>query len=107
MRRQIKIGSIIKQIRGVSYKPSDVRVAGTENAVALLRANNIQEAGLNFGDLVYIDRSKVKDEQYLRAGDILICSSSGSKIWLVKLRMFQRIFLFHLVHFARWLGLKP
>lgn len=79
MRRQIKVGSIIKQIRGVSYKPSDVRVAGTENAVALLRANNIQEAGLNFEDLVYIDRSKVKDEQYLRAGDILICSSSGSK----------------------------
>ena len=79
MNEQIKIGSIIKQIRGVSYKPTDVREADEENAVALLRANNIQETGLNFDDLVYIDRSIVKSEQYLRAGDILICSSSGSK----------------------------
>lgn len=79
MNEQIKIGSIIKQIRGVSYKPTDVREADEENAVALLRANNIQETGLNFDDLVYIDRSMVKSEQYLRAGDILICSSSGSK----------------------------
>ncbi len=79
MNEQIKIGSIIKQIRGVSYKPTDVRETDEENAVALLRANNIQETGLNFDDLVYIDRSIVKSEQYLRAGDILICSSSGSK----------------------------
>lgn len=79
MNEQIKIGSIIKQIRGVSYKPTDVREADEENAVALLRANNIQETGLNFDDLVYIDRSMVKSEQYLQAGDILICSSSGSK----------------------------
>ena len=79
MNEQIKIGSIIKQIRGVSYKPTDVREADEKNAVALLRANNIQETGLNFDDLVYIDRSMVKSEQYLRAGDILICSSSGSK----------------------------
>ena len=79
MNEQIKIGSIIKQIRGVSYKPTDVREADEKNAVALLRANNIQETGLNFDELVYIDRSMVKSEQYLRAGDILICSSSGSK----------------------------
>ena len=75
----MKLGEIITQIRGVSYKPSDVRAAGDPDAVALLRANNIQEDGLNFDDLVWVDKQKVGAEQYLRLGDILICSSSGSK----------------------------
>ena len=75
----VKLGEIITQIRGVSYKPIDVRAAGDPDAVALLRANNIQEDGLNFDDLVWVDKQKVSAEQYLRMGDILICSSSGSK----------------------------
>ena len=75
----VKLGEIITQIRGVSYKPSDVRAAGDPDAVALLRANNIQEDGLNFDDLIWVDKQKVGAEQYLRLGDILICSSSGSK----------------------------
>ena len=79
MNAQLKLGEIITQIRGVSYKPSDVRAAGDPDAVALLRANNIQEDGLNFDDLVWVDKHKVSAEQYLRMGDILICSSSGSK----------------------------
>ena len=79
MNAQLKLGEIITQIRGVSYKPSDVRAAGDPDAVALLRANNIQEDGLNFDDLVWVDKHKVSTEQYLRMGDILICSSSGSK----------------------------
>ena len=79
MNTQTKLGEIITQIRGVSYKPSDVRAAGDPDAVALLRANNIQEDGLNFDDLVWVDKQKVGAEQYLRLGDILICSSSGSK----------------------------
>lgn len=40
MNEQIKIGSIIKQIRGVSYKPTDVREADEENAVALVVVDN-------------------------------------------------------------------
>ena len=75
----VKLGEIITQIRGVSYKPIDVRAAGDPDAVALLRANNIQEDGLNFDDLVWVDKQKVSAEQYLRMCDILICSSSGSK----------------------------
>lgn len=74
-----KLGDITIQVRGVSYKPADVRAAGDPNAVALLRANNIQEDGLNFDDLVWVDKQKVNAEQYLRKGDILVCSSSGSK----------------------------
>ena len=59
MNTQTKLGEIITQIRGVSYKPSDVRAAGDPDAVALLRANNIQEDGLNFDDLIWVDKQKV------------------------------------------------
>lgn len=65
MNTQTKLGEIITQIRGVSYKPSDVRAAGDPDAVALLRANNIQEDGLNFDDLIWVDKQKVGAEQYL------------------------------------------
>ena len=79
MRQQVKLGTIIQQIRGVSYKPTDVRNADDPDAVALLRANNIQDAGLNFDDLVFVDKKKVSPEQMIRKGDIVICASSGSK----------------------------
>ncbi len=45
----------------------------------LLRANNIQSGELVFDDVQYVDCSKVKPNQLLRKGDILICASSGSK----------------------------
>ena len=74
-----KVGSIIEQIRGVSYKPEDVHDKLTEDSVILLRANNIKDGMLNFDDIVFVDRKKVSAVQYLKAGDILVCASSGSK----------------------------
>lgn len=90
MRRCIKLGSIIQQIRGVSYKPTDVKAVGDPNAIALLRANNIQDEGLNFDDLVYVDKSKVSTEQMIRKGDIVLCSSSGSKNLVGKAAIAER-----------------
>lgn len=74
-----RLGDIIEQIRGVSYKPEDLRDTLDDNSVTLLRANNIQDGKLNFDDVVYIDKRKVKLAQYLKEGDILVCTSSGSK----------------------------
>ena len=68
-----------KQIRGVSYKPNDLHGALDDKSVILLRANNIDDGKINFEDVVYVDKSKVSNEQYLRRGDVLICASSGSK----------------------------
>lgn len=76
---KVKIGNYIKQIRGVSYKSTDLHDDLNSDSVILLRANNINEGKINFDDLVYVDKSKVKEEQYLKKGDILICASSGSK----------------------------
>lgn len=76
---KVKIGNYVKQIRGVSYKPNDLHNNLNSDSVILLRANNINEGKINFDDIVYVDKSKVKKEQYLKKGDILVCASSGSK----------------------------
>ena len=74
-----KLKMLARQIRGVSYKPEDLHDKLDDNAVILLRANNIDDGKINFDDVVYIDKSKVSDNQYLLPGDVLICASSGSK----------------------------
>ena len=74
-----RLGNYIEQIRGVSYKPEDVCSANDSDAIAILRANNIQDDGLNFDDLVFVKKNKVSNSQFLRKGDIVVCASSGSK----------------------------
>lgn len=74
-----RLGDIIEQIRGVSYKPEDVVKSLNETSIVLLRANNIRDGQLNFDDVIYIDKKRVNQKQLLKAGDILICTSSGSK----------------------------
>lgn len=73
------IKNLATQIRGVSYKPQDLHDSLDDDSVILLRANNIDEGKINFDDVVFVDKRKVAKEQYLVAGDILICASSGSK----------------------------
>ena len=51
-----KIGSLVKQVRGVSYKPADIHNQLDENSVILLRANNIVDGEINFDDVVYIHK---------------------------------------------------
>lgn len=74
-----KLGQYIEQIRGVSYKPSDLYKELNEDSITLLRANNIQDDGLDFNNVVYVDRKCVNPNQVIKKGDILICASSGSK----------------------------
>ena len=74
-----RLGDYIEQIRGVSYKPEDICSSTDNDAAAILRANNIQDDGLNFDDLLYIKESKISDKQYIQKGDIVVCASSGSK----------------------------
>lgn len=73
------LGNYIKQIRGVSYKPTDLRASQDLDAIPILRANNITDDGIDYSDLVYVNSKCVTEDQLLKAGDILICASSGSK----------------------------
>lgn len=74
-----KITSCAKQIRGVSYKPTDLHKTLDSESTILFRANNIKNGEIDFDDVVYVDKKCISKEQYLRHGDILICASSGSK----------------------------
>ena len=77
--KTVRLGEICEQINGVSYKPADVYDSLTEKATILLRANNIFEDKLNYDELVFVDKKRISENQYMKKGDILICASSGSK----------------------------
>lgn len=81
----------IEVIRGVNYKPSiDLRTSSDADSIALLRANNIKNGCIAFDDVQYVSKSKVKIEQLLRKGDILVCASSGSKQLVGKAALITR-----------------
>ena len=77
---RVRLGDYIQQIRGVSYKPNDLKAEKTEDSVILLRANNItlDTGSLNFKEIQIVSDSKVSEEQLIKENDILMCASSGS-----------------------------
>ena len=77
--KRVRFGDYIEQIRGVSYKPSDLGDEADESHTTLLRANNISNNEINFDDVQFVNDSKVQKNQLIKQGDILICGSSGSK----------------------------
>ena len=72
-----QLGKYIEQIRGVSYKPKDLKDT-TDGAYILLRANNISNGALNQDDVQYVVNTKVSEKQLIKEGDLLMCASSGS-----------------------------
>ncbi len=75
-----RLGNYIRQVRGVSYKPGDLFDSPSPDAITVLRANNITDDGeITLDDVVWVAKERVKDQQLIKAGDILVCASSGSK----------------------------
>ncbi len=79
MWEMVKIKDVSKQIRGVSYKPTDLSELGSHSHLPVLRANNVTENGINLEKLVYVDAKCISASQLLKKGDILVVASSGSK----------------------------
>lgn len=74
------VDEITDLIRGVSYKKDEAREFSTQGLLPILRATNIQDESLILdSQLVYVPTSRIKDEQKLIPGDVVICISSGSK----------------------------
>jgi type I restriction enzyme S subunit len=73
----LRLGEIVRVIRGVSYQKQDAQFVEFEGSVPLLRANNIN-GQLNFIDLLFIPSELAKPEQLVVRGDLLIAMSSGS-----------------------------
>jgi type I restriction enzyme S subunit len=74
-----ELGEVSTLVRGVSYKKEDAKQTATKGLVPVLRATNITGSALTFENLVYVPARYVSDAQRLKAGDIVIASSSGSK----------------------------
>ena len=84
-----KLRPYVVVIRGVSYKPSDIKEEGASNSTVLLRSNNIENGRINFDDVVRVDSERVSDSQVLRPGDIVMCGSNGSKKLVGKAAMME------------------
>lgn len=71
-----QLGDVATFIRGITYKPADVRSDGDADAIACMRTKNIQ-ADLDDDDLVLIPKALAKAEKILRHGDILVSSANS------------------------------
>lgn len=69
---------IARIIKGVTYSKKDL---GTPKSgyLPILRANNIQNDKLDYNNLVWISKSRISPAQFLRRGDVVVATSSGSK----------------------------
>ncbi len=71
-------GDVAELVRGINYKKPEASSEPAPGKLPILRANNIGY-GLNFEGLVYVPEKLIKEEQIIKAGDIIIAMSSGSK----------------------------
>lgn len=86
-----KLKTHIDVIRGVSYKPVDIKEETSDSISVILRSNNISNGQINFDDVVYVDNKRVTTEQVLSKGDIVMCGSNGSKKLVGKAAMINTI----------------
>lgn len=69
----------VEVLRGVSYKPDDVKDTLSTAETVILRSNNIENGRINYADLVFVNSNRVSDQQVVTTGDIIMCGSNGSK----------------------------
>lgn len=67
-------------VRGVAYNPdADLADGDTEQTVRLLRSNNVQGSEIVRNGLQFVNRRRVRNDQYLQDGDLLLCMANGSR----------------------------
>lgn len=80
--RYASFPEVCTYIRGITYNKSQEVADSVASAHRVLRANNITLTSnmLNFDDVKCVaSEVRIKDTQWLKAGDILMCASSGSQ----------------------------
>ena len=65
---------------GLTYSPDNLT---DESGTLVLRSSNIKDGKLNFDDNVYVN-SEIKEDLWVKEGDILICSRNGSRALIGK-----------------------
>lgn len=75
----VTVGNTVDLYRGVSYKKNEGHSVKEENDCLVMRGGNILEGAIDVeADNIYVDKSLIKPEQYIRENDIVIVSSTGS-----------------------------
>jgi len=73
------VREIADLIRGVTFKKSESSPTQSRGLVPIVRAGNVNARRLCFDeDLVFVPGERVAEQQFLREGDIVIATSSGS-----------------------------
>lgn len=86
------LAEVGETVRGVGYDPRvDLFVEASANTLDLLRSNNVQGGLLELSDVQHVDRRRVRADQVLRSGDILICAANGSKQLVGKAAFYQEV----------------
>lgn len=70
-----KLGEIATSQIGITYKPKNV--SDNDEGTIVLRSSNIQNSTLCFEDIVRV-KCDIKENKYVKDGDILMCSRNGS-----------------------------
>lgn len=72
-----QLSDVLQYIRGVTFDPDELISADEHGAIACMRTKNVQQV-LDESDLIYVPKSVVKrEEQFLKAGDLLISSANS------------------------------
>lgn len=66
-------------VRGVTFKKAEAIAYPEVGYVPIIRASNIQDSKLILDDLIYAPEDKVNDSQRIKAGDVVVAMSSGSR----------------------------
>lgn len=73
-----ELAEVCDFVRGVTFNKAQIRTNPASGFTSVLRAGNIQDALNTCDDLIWVPEAMIDKEQYLRAGDVAICLSSGS-----------------------------
>lgn len=84
--KSVKLGNICESYIGLTYKPEDI----TSDGVLVLRSSNIKNGKIDLLDQVRVN-SKIKDNLYVKDGDVLVCVRNGSKKLLGKAAYIQNL----------------
>ena len=75
----VHVASLVDLHRGVSYSKDAAHNQKGEDDCLVMRGGNIGEGTLIFDDNIYVNRSFVSANQYVKENDVIIVSSTGSK----------------------------
>lgn len=68
----VRLADIAQFIRGISFSKSAQKMSPTNDDLGVITTKSAQSFGINFENLLYVDKSFEREDRLVRQGDILI-----------------------------------